>query len=156
MNDEHYMLLAVEVARKGIALGQTPFGACLVKANCVLACAHNGVWANLDITAHAEVQAIRAACAELKTVDLSGCVLYSTCEPCPMCFSAAHWARVARLVYGAGIVEAQRAGFHELMITNRTLKQLGKSSIELAAGLLRDDCLELFDTWMKRADRRAY
>ncbi len=156
MNDEQYMRLAVDVARKGIAAGQTPFGACLVKADRVLACAHNGVWANLDITAHAEVQAIRAACTELQTVDLSGCVLYSTCEPCPMCFSASHWARVARIVYGAEIADAQRAGFHELMIANRTLKQLGESSIELAGGLLRGDCLALFDSWITRPDRRAY
>ncbi|WP_455244267.1 nucleoside deaminase [Petrachloros mirabilis] len=156
MNDEQYMRLAIAVAREGIATGQTPFGACLVRADRVLACAHNAVWANLDITAHAEVQTIRAACTEVKTVDLSGCVLYSTCEPCPMCFSAAHWARVARIVYGVKIADAQRAGFHELTIASETLKQLGESSIELAEGLLREDCLALFDAWMKRPDRQAY
>jgi len=156
MNDEQYMRLAIAVAREGIATGQTPFGACLVRADRVVVCAHNAVWANLDITAHAEVQAIRAACAELKTVDLSGSVLYSTCEPCLMCFSAANWARVARIVYGAEIADAKRAGFHELTIADQTVKQLGKSPIELTGGLLRQDCLALFEEWMKRPDRRTY
>ncbi len=156
MNDEAYMRLAIAKAREGIAAGQTPFGACLVKADRVIACAHNVVWASLDSTAHAEVQAIRNACAALTTIDLSGCVLYSTCEPCPMCFSAAHWARLARIVYGAEIADARRAGFHELTISNLSLKQLGGSPVELTGGLLREECLALFDVWGKHPDRRTY
>ncbi len=150
------MRLAIATAREGVAAGQTPFGACLVKADRVIACTHNVVWASLDITAHAEVQTIRTACAALKTIDLSGCTLYSTCEPCPMCFSAAHWARLARIVYGAEIADARRAGFHELTISNLALKQLGESPVELAGGLLREECLALFDVWAKQPNRRTY
>ena len=156
MNDEAYMRVAIATAQEGIATGQTPFGACLVQADRVIACAHNVVWASLDITAHAEVQTIRNACAALKTIDLSGCVLYSTCEPCPMCFSAAHWARLARIVYGAEIADARRVGFHELTISNLTLKQLGESPVELTGGLLREECLALFDAWGKRPDKQIY
>jgi len=156
MTDEDYLQLAIGKARDGIEKGQTPFGACLVKDETVICCAHNGVWEGMDITAHAEVQAIREACRILKTVDLSGCVLYSTCEPCPMCFTAAHWARLARIVYGAEIADARRAGFHELTISNIALKQLGESPVELAGGLLRKECLALFDVWAERPDRRTY
>jgi guanine deaminase len=91
-----------------------PFGACLVLENEVLAVAHNTVLRDREPTAHAEISAIRAAAARLGTRDLSGCVIYSTTEPCPMCFGAIHWARIDRLVYGTRIEDVGALGFGEL------------------------------------------
>ena len=98
-SDAAYMQMAIEKARAGIAAGQTPFGACLVKDGEVLACTHNTVWAGTDITAHAEINVLREACRRVGSVDLSGATIYSTCEPCPMCFSACLWARVSKVVF---------------------------------------------------------
>lgn len=156
MNDQAFMQLAIARTREGIARGQTPFGACIVRDGAVVSCEHNGVWATTDITAHAEMRAIREACRKLGTVDLSGCVIYSTCEPCPMCFSAIHWARIGRIVFGARIADAQAVGFSELTIDNTTMKELGGSPVELQAGLLREECLALFHEWTKRPDHRSY
>ena len=86
--DERFMRLAIARAHEGVASGQSPFGACVVKDGAVVSCEHNVVWRTTDITAHAEIHAIRVACARLQSIELPGCVIYSTCEPCPMCFSA--------------------------------------------------------------------
>lgn len=155
MDDAVWMEYAIRTAAEGIAAGQTPFGACIVQAGRVVACAHNTVWADTDITAHAEINAIRAACAALGTIDLSGCVIYSTCEPCPMCFTACHWARLDRIVYGASIADAAAAGFHELPIADATLQHLGNSPVILEAGVLREACVQLFTDW-REGGGRAY
>ena len=89
-DDEGYLRQAIEVCRQGIAAGQSPFGAVIVRERRVIAAAHNTVWRDNDPTAHAEVNALRAAASALKTIDLGGCTLYSTCEPCPMCLAASH------------------------------------------------------------------
>ena len=96
---EKFMRLAIDKARRGIKNGQTPFGVCISKDAEVISCVHNIVWESMDITAHAEIHAIREACKKLNTVDLSGCVIYSTCEPCPICLSACHWANISTIVY---------------------------------------------------------
>ena len=154
--DDRFMRLAVEAARSGIAAGQTPFGACVVRGDEAIVSAHNRVWADTDITAHAEIVALRAACRRLGTVDLSGCVIYSTTEPCPMCFSACHWARVDTVVYGAAIADARDAGFNELTVSDADLKRLGGSPVRIVAGRLREECLELFREWRAQPGRRAY
>ncbi|HEV8540724.1 MAG TPA: nucleoside deaminase [Nitrospiraceae bacterium] len=156
MRDEDYMRLAVEAAREGIAKGQTPFGACLVKDGAVVSCVHNVVWERTDITAHAEIHAIREACRILKTVDLTGCAIYSTCEPCPMCFSASHWARLSMIHYGARIEDAKQAGFNELAISSELMKHLGGSPLKVRGGLLREECLELFTAWTSQTERHSY
>jgi tRNA(Arg) A34 adenosine deaminase TadA len=150
------MRLAIEVTREGIEKGQTPFGAVIVKEGEVIASSHNQVWMDTDITAHAEINTIRAACRTLNTIDLSGAAIYSTCEPCPMCFSASHWARLERIVYGATIEDAAHAGFHELSIHNHLMKEIGGSEIAITAGILREECAALFDLWNLRADKRTY
>ena len=109
--DGRWMRSAIEAAERGIAAGQTPFGASIVRDGRLVVAAHNVVWATTDITAHAEVNAIRLACRELGTIDLSGCDIFCTCEPCPMCFGAIHWARFDRLVYAASVADAANAGF---------------------------------------------
>ena len=155
-DDHKFMRLAIAKARQGIRRGQTPFGACLVKDGRVVSCAHNSVWGGWDITAHAELNAIRQACRKLRTIDLSGCTVYSTCEPCPMCFSACHWARVSRIVYGATIKDARRVGFNELGISNHKMKSAGQSSIVVIGSVLRDETLALFSQWTRRRDKRVY
>lgn len=147
---------AIAKAREGIAAGQTPFGACIAKNGAVVACEHNVVWATTDITAHAEVHAIRRACKGLGTIDLSGCVIYSTCEPCPMCFSAIHWAKMDKIVFGSGIADADALGFSELAVSNQLLKEMGPSPVQVVEGFLRDECLEVFRTWAANPSRKAY
>ncbi|MDR4509083.1 MAG: nucleoside deaminase [Candidatus Brocadiaceae bacterium] len=154
--DEKFMRLAIEKAKQGIVTGQTPFGACITRDNEIISCVHNHVWKDTDITAHAEIHAIREACKKLHTVDLTGCVMYATCEPCPMCFSACHWARISRIVYGARIEDAKDCGFHELTISNTVMKHEGNCQIEITAEVLREDTLELFTLWSEQGDKRVY
>jgi len=155
-NHEKFMRLAIAKARQGIAKKQTPFGACIVKNNKVVACTHNIVWKSRDITAHAEISAIRIACRRLKAIDLSGCVIYSTCEPCPMCFAACHWAKISTIVFGARIKTAKKFGFNELYIPNRQMIRLGKSGIKVRAGFLEKENLALFKFWSQRQGVRTY
>ncbi|OHB42168.1 MAG: tRNA-specific adenosine deaminase [Planctomycetes bacterium GWC2_39_26] len=154
--DEKFMRLAINKAKQGIKQGQTPFGACISKDGEVISCVHNIVWESLDITAHAEISAIREACKKLNTVDLSGCVIYSTCEPCPMCFSACHWAKISKIIYGAQIEDAKKLGFSELTISNKEMKQLSDSPIEIVGNVLREENLELFKLWSEQENRRIY
>ena len=153
---EKFMLAAIEQARKGIALHQTPFGACIVKDGEVLSLAHNTVWSGSDITAHAEMQAIRQACRCLGGVDLSGCEIYSTCEPCPMCFSACHWSRIEVIYFGASIADARAAGFNELAISNDRMKCAGESSVEVKGGFLQEECRALFGEWARKGNKNIY
>lgn len=156
MTDEQFMRQAMEKAREGIATGGSPFGACIARAGEVVACVHNVVWQTTDITAHAEIHALRAACRALGTVHLEECTIYSTCEPCPMCFSAIHWARIPRIVFGASIADAAEVGFNELPLANETLKELTGSSVEIVAGCLREENRALFRDWARQPGRRAY
>jgi guanine deaminase len=155
-NDQRWMMVAIEAACRGIAAGQSPFGACLVKDDVLLHSAHNTVWQSCDATAHAEINAIRHGCARLRTIDLSGCTMYSTTEPCPMCFAACHWARIDRIVYGATIADAIAAGFHELNVSCEHLRQHGGSPVRLTAGVLAETCVALFRQWRAAGHARAY
>jgi tRNA(Arg) A34 adenosine deaminase TadA len=154
--DERFMRLAIDKAREGIAKGQSPFGSCIVRDDEIVACSHNVVWLTTDITAHAEVTAIREACRALDRISLEGCTLYSTCEPCPMCFSAIHWAKIDRVVFGARIADARAAGFSELSISNEDMKRLGGSPLEIHAELLREPAAILFQEWLAHPAHRAY
>lgn len=154
--EERYMRMAIEKCREGIAAGQSPFGACIVKDGEVIAVEHNVVWKTTDITAHAEVTAIRAACKKINDIDLTGAVIYSTTEPCPMCFSASHWARIGTIVYGTSIYDAAEAGFNELEISNDHLKEHGDSDVEIISGFLRDECEALFDEWQDASHQGSY
>ena len=156
MTDQDLMRRAIAKAKEGVARGQTPFGACIASNGEMVACEHNLVWATTDITAHAEIHAIRESCRRLNTIDLSGCVIYSTCEPCPMCFTAIHWARISTIVFGASIADAQAAGFSELPVSNATLKSEGGSTVTLVGEFLRHECLEIFQLWSAQPDRRPY
>lgn len=156
MNDERFMKQAIEICKKGIAEDQTPFGACIIKDGVVLACAHNTVFKDMDITRHAEMNAIREACQKLGSIDLSGSVIYSTTEPCPMCFCAIHWANIKKIVYGTNIADAKSFGFHELEVSNTHLKEIGHSEVEIVGEYKREDCLDLFKTWKKGHNSKTY
>lgn len=156
MTEQDYMRMAIEKAREGLLAGQMPFGATIVKADRVVVCEHNLVWAATDSTAHAEVTAIRKACGILGSIDLTGCTIYSTTEPCPMCFSACHWAKIDRIVYGASIDDARAVGFSELSISNIEMKRQGGSKIEITPDFLRDEAVELFRVFTALPNRRTY
>lgn len=150
------MRLAIDKAKEGVDKGQTPFGSCIVKEGEVVSCEHNRVWETTDITAHAEIVSIRAACNKLNTIDLSGCVIYSTTEPCPMCYSAIHWAKISKIIYGTRIEDAKSYGFSELCISDVQMKKLGNDCIEIVAGFLREENLELFEYWSKKENKKVY
>jgi tRNA(Arg) A34 adenosine deaminase TadA len=156
MTNENYMQLAINKAFDGMRNGQSPFGACIVKDGQVVAVEHNHVWADTDITAHAEICAIRSACRKLGTIDLSGCVIYSTTEPCPMCFSAIHWAKISTIYYGTSIADAQKEGFNELTVSNFDMKKYGESPVEIFDGVLREKAMELFDMWNSSDKKKTY
>ena len=156
MCNSKFMESALQAAREGMEEGQSPFGSCIVKNGEAISIAHNEVWEQPDITAHAEVQAIRKACNKLNTIDLSGCIIYATCEPCPMCLSAIHWARIDKVYYGAKIDDAREAGFNELTISNEMMKKLGGSALEIESGLCEEEACRLFHEWLERPDKRIY
>src|SRR5262249_7248735 len=137
-------------------VGQSPFGSVIVRDGKVVAVTHNTVWLTTDPTAHAEVNCIRAAAKALATIFLRGCTLFSTTEPCPMCLSAIHWAKIERVVFGATIADAAAAGFHELFVPAKELAKLGKSPLKVESGLLQTECAALFDEWKQSGKARAY
>lgn len=155
-DDRRFMQLAIHKAREGMEQGQSPFGACIAREGQMISVAHNTVWRDGDSTAHAEVNAIREACRSLDTIDLEGCTIYTTCEPCPMCFSASHWAGVSRIVFGAGITDAAGAGFSELRISAQQMKTQGRSTVVLVPDFMLKENQLLFSDWMNREDRRPY
>jgi len=156
MNDQDYMRLAIRKAQQGIAAGQSPFGSVIVRLGEVIAVTHNSVWRDTDPTAHAEVNCIRAAATALNTIFLHGCVLYSTTEPCPMCLAAIHWAKIERVVFGATIADAARAGFSELAVDAKVLARMGGSPLQVESGLLREECADLFLQWQTSGSAKPY
>jgi len=156
MNDQDYMRLAIRKAQQGIAAGQSPFGSVIVRLGEVIAVTHNSVWRDTDPTAHAEVNCIRAATTALNAIFLHGCVLYSTTEPCPMCLAAIHWAKIERVVFGATIADAARAGFSELAVDAKVLARMGGSPLQVESGLLREECADLFLQWQTSGSAKPY
>ena len=138
MNDEQFMKIAMEEAKKG----DYPFGALVVKNDKIISQAHNTV-NQLDPTAHAEINAIREACKKLNTINLSGCILYTTCEPCPMCFTAAWWAQISKIVYGAEVEDITEKNW-KIDIKCSELNNRSGNKIQIKGGLLKDECLKLF------------
>ncbi|MDO8145268.1 MULTISPECIES: nucleoside deaminase [unclassified Isoptericola] len=153
-NDVHWLTRAVELATSSVPAGHGPFGAVVVRDGEVVAEGTNRVTTDTDPTAHAEVVALRQACARLGVFDLSGAVLYSSCEPCPMCLGAALWARVDRVVFAADRDDAARAGFddrhfHEVLA--------GRQPSEVPMENLRiDAALAPFEAWHAYPGRTAY
>ena len=156
MTPEDLMQTAIAVARRGMAAGQSPFGCAVALDNCLLAEAHNTVAADTDITAHAEINGLRQGCAALGNIFLEGAIVATTCEPCPMCMAALHWARVDTVYFGASIDDAARAGFNELTLPATELLTRGGSSVKLVGYVLQDECVELFNAWLANPERVPY
>lgn len=150
MTDQDFMQLAIQAARQGVEKGEMPFGACIARNGQVILVAHNSARANMDTTAHAEVQAIREASRHLKSLELRECAIYATCEPCPMCFTACVWAKVGRIVYACRIEDAEKAGIRQVLISSARMNQLGHSGVELVGDVLREESLKLFEAWRRR------
>jgi guanine deaminase len=156
MDPAELMRLAIEKCREGISAGQSPFGCAIERDGRLLAATHNAVVAATDVTAHAEIIALRQACRAVGDIFLEGATVASTCEPCPMCMAALHWARVQTVYYGATIAEAARVGFNELHLPAAELVRLGNSRVRLVPGVLADECRRLFDEWLANPNRRPY
>jgi guanine deaminase len=156
MNPTDLMRMAIEKCREGIAAGQSPFGCAIARDDKVLSCSHNTVVLTTDITAHAEVNAIREACRATGGIFLDGSVVATTCEPCPMCMSALHWARVDTVYYGATIADADSAGFNELNLPAAKLLEIGGSKVKLIPQLLPQECKQLFNDWLNNPARKVY
>lgn len=144
-----YMEIANENAKKGIEKKQGgPFGAVIVdKEGNIISNGNNKVLLNNDPTAHAEIVAIRNACEKLGTYDLNGCVLYTSCEPCPMCLSAAIWANIKKIYYGCTKEDANSIGFRDDIIYD-FLKGENKSLVDLE-NIDRDECIKVFEKYNK-------
>ena len=156
MKPTDLMDLAIAKAREGIAAGQSPFGCAIARGDEVLAVSHNIVWATTDITAHAEINALREACRTARQILLEGAVVATTCEPCPMCMAALLWARVATVYYGATIEDAAAAGFHEVHLSAVEMTAHSGHRLDLVPDVRRPECVALFDEWLSRPDHRAY
>ena len=142
-----YMKMAINEAKKGILAGHGgPFGCVIVKDGVVVGKGHNQVIKNQDPTCHGEVMAIHKACNKLGTFDLSGCELYTTGEPCPMCMSAILWANIDKVYYGCNIFDAERIGFRDAKFYQ--MQQPGERE-KLVIELDRKACLRLFDEYEK-------
>jgi len=139
MPDEEFMKIAIQEAKKG----DFPFGAVIVKDQKIIVKVHNTA-KKLDPTLHAEINAIREACKILKTIDLSNCTLYSTCEPCPMCFTAAWWANISKIVYG---MEGEDVTEDEWKIDVKCsyLNSKSGNKIQIKGGVLRKECIKLLN-----------
>jgi tRNA(Arg) A34 adenosine deaminase TadA len=148
--EKRHMARAIDVAVIGVRKGNSPFGSCIVKGGRVIAAAHNTVLQKHDATNHAEMNAIRLACRKLGSHELKGCTVYSTTEPCPMCFSAIHWAKADAIVFGTGIADVKRLGFSELTISDRRMKKDGHSKLRISSGFMKQECQELLDHWKKK------
>lgn len=153
---DSWMKIAIDQARAGIAAGQSPFGATIVRGGRLIAVGHNEVWSRTDPTAHAEVVTIQKAAVDLRSIDLAGCVMYTTCEPCPMCASAIHWSKLDRVYFGATIADAQRAGFTELTVPITELYSRGGSGVTVVPGVMQKTCAALFDEWLVHPEHRSY
>jgi len=154
---EELMQAAIEVSKAGVADGQSPFGAVIARADGEIVCAtHNTVRATCDPTAHAEVNAIRTSCRHLGIIDLSGYVMAATCEPCPMCAAAIHWARLDAVIYGASIEDAERAGFNELSLPCTAIYARSQRPVAVREHILRDECAALFKLWQEGPNPTPY
>lgn len=153
---EQLMHLAIGAARAGLALGQSPFGCAISLNGNVVAAAHNVVLLTTDATAHAEITALREACRAVGDVHLTGASVATTCEPCPMCMAALHWARVETVYYGATIADAVAGGFNELHLPAADVLRLGRSDVRLVPGILAEECAALFTEWAQTPGARAY
>ena len=133
-----------------------PFGACIVKDNKIIGKGSNHVLKNNDPTAHAEIMAIREACKNLNTYDLSGCILYTTCYPCPMCLSAIIWANIKTVYYGNTKEDAASIGFRDDYIYDFIKNNNSDNSVLNLKSMNREETIKTFDKYKEKEDKTIY
>ena len=158
MNEYHerFMLRAIELAERGInedAGG--PFGSVIVRDDLVIAEGWNSVTSSNDPTAHAEIMAIREACRKLNSFQLENCVVYSSCEPCPMCLGAIYWARPKMLVFAGTREDAAGAGFDDQFIYDELARPLENRGIRTLS-IMRHESQRVFRLWDEKEDKIEY
>ncbi len=148
-----FMKAAILEAKKGITSGHGgPFGSVIVKDGKIVAKGHNEVIKNQDATCHGEMMAIRKASKKLKTFDLSGCELYTTAEPCPMCLGAILWANISKVYFGCNIGDTENIGFRDKVFYEMTENKKNEFILELD----REQCLKLFKEYESIQDKQNY
>jgi guanine deaminase len=151
LSHEDYISLSIKSALEGVKAGHGgPFGACVVKDGQVLSVAHNTVISSNDPTSHAEVNAIRIASKAIGNYNLSGCILYTTCSPCPMCLSAAYWARVDRIIAGVNNEVASEYGFDDTLIFDEVRMGANSRKVPCEVGFCSNEVREVFKTWQSK------
>ena len=155
MTDKELMKRAIQLSEMSVVNGGGPFGAVVARDGELVAEASNCVTKNCDPTAHAEVTAIRKAAANLKTFDLSGCVIYTSCEPCPMCLGAIYWAHLDKIFYANDRKDAAAIGFDDDFIYQE-LAMIPSLRCKPSEILLRDDAKQAFKMWSEKSDKAEY
>ena len=150
-----FMLRAIELSIKSAKGIGGPFGCVVVKDNMIVAEGSNKVTFSNDPTAHAEIVAIRDACKKLNTFNLSGCDIYASCEPCPMCLSAIYWSHIANIYYANTRDDAKKINFDDSMIYSEFSKKIEDRRIPIKQ-MLREEALKAFDIWDKKTDKVEY
>jgi tRNA(Arg) A34 adenosine deaminase TadA len=154
--DPKFMQQAIRLATENVTSGRGgPFGAVIVKDGLVIAAEANKVTATNDPTAHAEVTAIRAACASLGSFSLEGCELYTSCEPCPMCMAASYWARLRTVFYGCKAADAAKAGFDDAFLYEELKKPLSDRALPMV-NLCAEEAWQSFEAWIASPHKVEY
>lgn len=153
--DKEMMREAIRLADESVANGGGPFGAVIVKDGEIIAATSNRVTLDNDPTAHAEVNCIRMACKRLGTFDLSGCTIYTSCEPCPMYLGAIYWARIDRIFYGNNRQDAADIGFDDDFIYQELTRPMDNRSTPIIP-ILQDEALHSFRLWTEKTDKTEY
>lgn len=152
---EQWMARAIELSRKNIDQNGGPFGAVIVKDGKIVGEGANRVTSSNDPTAHAEVVAIRQACQNLNTFDLSGCEIYTSCEPCPMCLSAIYWAHLSKIYFANTKKDAAEIHFDDDFIYQEIPKSPADRKIPMKQ-MLRDEAWKVFELWEEKTDKTPY
>lgn len=150
-----FMRRAIALSIENIEKGGGPFGAVIVKDGKIVATGVNRVTSNNDPTAHAEVTAIRKAAKKLGTFDLSGCEIYTSCEPCPMCLGAVYWARLDKMYYGNTKTDAKNIGFDDSFIYDEIELKPEERKVETTR-MLGEEAIKAFETWTGKEDKIEY
>ena len=150
-----FMAKAIELSINSANTVGGPFGSVIVKNNKIIAKGSNKVTSSNDPTAHGEIVAIREACKNLNTFDLSGCEIYTSCEPCPMCLSAIYWSRLDKIYYANTREDAKNIDFDDSFIYTEIPKNIDDRKIKMVQ-MLRDEALKAFEIWDKKVDKIKY
>ncbi len=155
MDKEYFMRKAIKLSIESVKNGGGPFGAVIVKNGKILAEASNSVTKNNDPTAHAEVNAIRIATQKLNSFDLSGCEIYSSCEPCPMCLGAIYWAKIDKLYFANTKIDAKNIGFDDSFIYDEIALPYNKRKLKTTQ-MLKDEATIAFKEWENLDNKIEY